>query len=175
MPKGMLPDDPELLAQLSHEELYRARAKPGADQGMLAPAEHRAFAREFAQESPVRAAISLPFAIPAYTAAKAVGLQNARTPPSLEEMGAGYTGMLEGLFRRFDEDAFRINRGSREFDRERAEYRARAAAEGAQALRRLIDIIKGGKPSRDLNYEPPPRLEPKGRAQKQPPIIGVRG
>ena len=92
---GMLP-----LGEQSHEDLYRARRAPGADQGMLAPFEHRAFAREFAQESPVRAAVSLPFAIPAYTAAKAAGLTGARSPASLDEIFAGYHGMLEGLLDR---------------------------------------------------------------------------
>lgn len=89
---GMLP-----LGEQTHEELYRARRAPDADQGMLAPFEHRAFAREFAKESPLRAAISLPFAIPAYTAAKAAGLTGARSPASLDEMFAGFHGLAEGM------------------------------------------------------------------------------
>ena len=86
-----------MLGELPHEELYRMRSRPGADQGMLAPFEHRAFAREFAQESPLRAAVSLPFAVPLYTLAKALGLTSARSPASLDELFAGYHGMAEGM------------------------------------------------------------------------------
>jgi hypothetical protein len=86
-----------MLPTMSHADLYRMRNAPGADQGMLGPYEHRAFAREFAQESPVRAAVSLPFAIPAYSAAKALGLTNARSSASLAEILQGYRGLLEGL------------------------------------------------------------------------------
>ena len=95
MSGGMLP-----LGEQSHEDLYRMRRRPGADQGMLAPFEHRAFAREFAQESPFRAAVSLPFAIPAYTAAKAAGLTGARSPASFDEIFAGYHGLVEGMLNR---------------------------------------------------------------------------
>ena len=101
MSGGMLP-----LGDLPHEELYRMRRAPGADQGMLAPFEHRAFAREFAQESPWQAAVSLPFAIPAYTAAKAAGLTSARSPASLDEMFAGYHGLAEGMLDRMVPSAY---------------------------------------------------------------------
>lgn len=94
------------LDQLSHADLYRMRNAPGADQQLLAPAEHRAFAREFAQESPVRAGLSLPFAIPAYTAAKALGLTDARSPASLDEMFAGYHGLAEGMLDRIIPSAY---------------------------------------------------------------------
>ena len=44
MPRGMLP-----LDEMSHADLYRLRARAGADQqGMLAPHEHRAFAAVYA-------------------------------------------------------------------------------------------------------------------------------
>lgn len=89
----------EYLASLSHEELYRMRNKAGIDQGMLGPYEHRAFAREFAKESPLRAAMSLPFAIPAYSLSKKLGISDARSPASIEEMKQAYLGLLEGLRR----------------------------------------------------------------------------
>lgn len=92
---GML--DLEALLGLPHDQLYIMRGQPGADQQLLAPLEHRAFARDFTRESPLRAVASLPVAIPAYSLAKAVGLQKARSPASLVEMGAAYDGMLEGL------------------------------------------------------------------------------
>lgn len=88
------------LAAMSHAELYTKRAKaPKSEQDRLAPLEHRAFAREFAQESPVKAAVSLPFAIPAYTAAKALGVTRARSGASIEEMKQGFIGLAEGLFK----------------------------------------------------------------------------
>lgn len=92
MTRGMLP-----LDDLSHAELFLMRQAADADHSMLAPAEHRAFAREFARERPLAAAVSLPFAIPAYTAAKAVGLTRARSPASWDEIFAGYRGLFEGL------------------------------------------------------------------------------
>lgn len=88
------------LASMSHAELYLKRTRAGAAQDKLAPMEHRAFAREFAQESPVKAAVSLPFAIPAYTAAKALGISKARSKASVEEMKQGFIGLAEGLFKR---------------------------------------------------------------------------
>lgn len=87
----------EYLAQLSHADLYRMRGQKGANQGMLGPYEHRAFAREYAKESPLSAALSMPFAIPAYTGYKALGMGNSRSPASLEEMKQAYIGLMEGL------------------------------------------------------------------------------
>lgn len=87
-----------MLSDKSHADLYmmRARSDPRM-QGMLAPIEHRAFAREWAQESPVVAGLSLPFAIPAYQLAKLLGLQSARTPASLDELFGGLQGYTEGM------------------------------------------------------------------------------
>jgi hypothetical protein len=86
------------LAKMSHSDLYRMRSQYPQSQGLLAPYEHRAFAREWAQESPVMAGLSLPFAIPAYSIYKALGLGNARSPVSLEEIKQGYAGLGEGLW-----------------------------------------------------------------------------
>jgi hypothetical protein len=87
-----------VLARMPHAELVKLRrgASP-EEQARLAPFEHRAFAREWAQESPVAATVSLPFAIPAYTAAKALGLQKARSPASLGEMAHGFRGMFDAV------------------------------------------------------------------------------
>jgi len=87
----------EQLAIMQHADLYRMRNQQGANQSLLGPMEHRAFAREFAQESPLSAAISLPFAIPAYSLSKKLGITNARSPASFEEMRQAYLGLLEGL------------------------------------------------------------------------------
>lgn len=85
------------LSEMSHAELYRLRGQPGADQALLAPFEHRAFSREFVQENPLAASVSLPVAIPLYMLAKKLGLQKARSPASVDEMFAGYQGLIEGL------------------------------------------------------------------------------
>lgn len=89
-------------AKASHAELLATRSKIDRKdkelQNKLAPLEHRAFAREFATESPIKASVSLPFAIPLYTASKALGLQpNARSDASIEEMMQGYKGLVEGV------------------------------------------------------------------------------
>ena len=83
-------------------EMSIEREKAGAaSQDILGAYEHRAFAREFAEENPIKAAASLPVAIPAYTAAKAMGLTGARSGASLEEMKQGFIGLGEGLKRAF--------------------------------------------------------------------------
>ncbi|AVO23112.1 hypothetical protein RIVERRIDER_24 [Xanthomonas phage RiverRider] len=87
-------------SKMDHADLLNLRANIPPDdprQIELAPMEHRAFAREWAKSSPVMASLSLPFAIPAYTAGKSVGLINARTPASMTQMTEGYKGMWEGL------------------------------------------------------------------------------
>jgi hypothetical protein len=98
------------LAGMSHAELYarREKARGPGEQKRLAAYEHRAFAREFAEESPVKAAVSLPIAIPLYSAAKALGVdkvfgtdESKRTPASMEEMKQGFLGLGEGLRKRF--------------------------------------------------------------------------
>lgn len=78
-------------------ELRMLRDQPGANQEVLAPQEHRAFAREWVQDNPVLALPSLTFAIPAYAAAKSLGLIGARTKPSLNQMAESYRGMWDGL------------------------------------------------------------------------------
>lgn len=87
------------LINATHSDLYQARFKypDQTSQQMLAPYEHRAFAREFAQESPALAAVSLPFAIPAYAMYKTLGLSQSRSGPSLEQVKQGYLGLHEGL------------------------------------------------------------------------------
>lgn len=96
---------------LSHAELYNMRDK--ADQAMqplLAPYEHRAFAREWTQESPLVAAPSLAAAAPLYYVGKQkplIGLMQRfgwvgpeATPASLEQLVQSYKGIAEGLTNR---------------------------------------------------------------------------
>jgi hypothetical protein len=85
------------LDELSHAELYALREQPEAMQGMLAPLEHRAFAREWMEENPWAAGLSLPFMIPGYAIAKALGLQKSRTPASMDQVMGGFHGYAEGM------------------------------------------------------------------------------
>ncbi len=95
-----------LLAKMGHSDLLRLRdyANPSGDlQNLLAPYEHRAFAREWVGEDPIMApirAMSVGVAAPLYQAGKALSPSNlgARTPPSLEELIQAYKGIGEGLF-----------------------------------------------------------------------------
>lgn len=88
---------PEALAKLDFTELRRLRAQPGANQNLLGPAEHRAYARELVQESPVLGTIQMALATPAYEAGKVAGLFRGRSDPSLYSMGQGYAGIWDGL------------------------------------------------------------------------------
>jgi hypothetical protein len=82
---------------IDHATLYAMREKNPQLTEALAPAEHRAFAREWVRENPYLAFPSLLFAIPAYQGAKALGLRPQATKPSLAQMAEAYKGMWEGL------------------------------------------------------------------------------
>lgn len=88
------------LAALSHSDLYQLREQAAQDpttQNILAPYEHRAFAREWATSDPLTAAASLTAAIPGYSIAKALGAAQGRSNASLPELQQGFTGLGEGL------------------------------------------------------------------------------
>lgn len=54
--------------------------------------------------------------------------------------------------------------------------RERYGEEGHRALRQLGHVLRGGKPQRGSDWEPPAeKMEERGRARRQPPIIGTRG
>jgi len=82
----------------THAGLRQLRDQPGADQQALAPLEHQAFAREYASENPIKALGLIP-AIPAYQAAKGVGLLGSRTGTSQpgRQIAAGYKGLGQGF------------------------------------------------------------------------------
>lgn len=86
--------------RMSFDELRRLRASlPDPQvQRFLAPYEHRAFAREYMKENPVKG-LGLLAAIPGYQVAKGLGVLGSRTGASQPwaQMKAGYTGMGEGL------------------------------------------------------------------------------
>jgi hypothetical protein len=89
----------ELLARMPSSSLLNLRANvPSGSptQELLAPYEHRAFAREEVGRNPLMA-LPISAAIPAYQGWKALGQGGARTPPSLEQLLQGYLGVKEGL------------------------------------------------------------------------------
>jgi hypothetical protein len=69
-----------------------------ASQQWLAPLEHQGYAHEVASENPLRG-LGLIAGIPAYQAAKGVGLMGSRTGSSqpLKQMAAGYKGLGQGF------------------------------------------------------------------------------
>jgi len=84
------------LERKSWLELIQMRAQaPQEMQGLLAPYEHRAYAREDIAERPWLALAYL-LMVPGYQALKAVR-GGARTNPSLEQVKQGYIGVGEGL------------------------------------------------------------------------------
>lgn len=85
-----------LLASMDHASLYNARERaPKEMQGLLAPYEHRAFAREATTENPL---LALPIAAgtlawPFYKMLVSPG----RSAPSFDQVGHGLLGVGEGL------------------------------------------------------------------------------
>lgn len=90
------------LAGLDHASLYQLRERNQdnpALQTVLAPLEHRAFAREATKENPLMA-VPIALATPIYAAGKGLGLINGSRSGGgnpLGQIGAGFTGVAEGL------------------------------------------------------------------------------
>lgn len=90
------------FADLPWADLVALRNRYPGDammQSLLAPLEHRAYARELWKVDPVQAA-AMVGAIPAYQGAKALHLtpsDESSTPASLDELFAGFQGLIEGL------------------------------------------------------------------------------
>lgn len=85
------------LSQKTFSEIRALRDQPGADQNRLGPAEHRAYAKDTVEYSPVLGTAQMALAIPAYEAAKVLGLQSGRSAPSFASMGQGYAGIWDGI------------------------------------------------------------------------------
>lgn len=97
---GLLQQDPNklqaLLEEMDHASLYQLRAKaPNALQGLLAPYEHRAFAREASAENPLMA---LPIAAGTLAYQPYKAMMGSRSAPSLGQVGQGLLGVGEGLW-----------------------------------------------------------------------------
>lgn len=81
----------------SHANLFNARESGDPlTASLLAPFEHQAFAREWVKEDP-KNLVSLLASIPAYQLYKLAFRPPNTTPASLDQMFAGYRGMMQGL------------------------------------------------------------------------------
>ena len=86
----------QVLGDMSHADLYRLRGLSSKDdQQMLAPLEHRAFAKEFVGDHPVIAA-GMPLAALGYYIGKRGGLIKSRTPADLDQVFGAVQGTLQG-------------------------------------------------------------------------------
>lgn len=87
---------------MDHASLYNARRLvPGSEQGAISPYEHRAFAREATAENPWMG-IPIAAGTVAYQPYKMLTGQ-ARSEPSLKQVGQGLLGVGEGLWQAFQE------------------------------------------------------------------------
>jgi hypothetical protein len=77
--------------------LTRSNYAPGDYMhGILGPLEHQQFARETVGRNPLMA-IPLGIATPLYSAGKVLGLTNARSAPTMDEIFAAYHGIGQGF------------------------------------------------------------------------------
>jgi hypothetical protein len=96
---GLLSLTPEQLSELDHATLYQARSYlPKEHQSLLAPYEHRAFAREAVGENKL-------MALPVAAGAMAWPLyktlvSSGRSKPSLNQLAQGLLGVKDGLLGR---------------------------------------------------------------------------
>ena len=94
----MDPNALNALARRSWMDLIqrRAQTQDPAQQALLAPYEHRAYAREEVAANPLMAPVFAAM-VPGYQMMKLAGIGGARTPPSWSELGQGWMGTYEGL------------------------------------------------------------------------------
>lgn len=87
---------PEQLAAMPWDQLLQLRRNaPPEQQAMLAPYEHRAYAREAVAENPLMA-LPMALMVPGYQLHKLLGA-GARTRPSWEQLSQGLLGTGEGF------------------------------------------------------------------------------
>ncbi len=89
--------NPQAVSNVQLQWLRKQYAPNDYMQGILAPYEHQAFAREVSQEGVLPAASQAVVAIPAYQAAKGLGLMGSRTGFQPDQAFAGWQGVLQGL------------------------------------------------------------------------------
>ncbi len=94
--------DPDVLSKMNLGQLEDLRQGAPQDvQDTVAPYAHAAFAHDVGKEGSVPAVAATAIAIPAYTAAKALGLEKSRSKASWSEMVQAYGGLWQGLRERF--------------------------------------------------------------------------
>ena len=87
------------ISKMSFDDLMFLREKWNNDpamQQLLAPFEHKAFAKRYIKDNPKSGPLIMGAAIPGYQLAKMFGMR-ARTKPSIDQLFAGYQGMFEGM------------------------------------------------------------------------------
>jgi hypothetical protein len=85
------------LGLMSHDELLIRRRKAGSEeQKKLAPAEHRAFAREYVEENPGTGPAAIYAGSIGYQLAKALGLHGSRSGVDPDQVRAAFQGVAEG-------------------------------------------------------------------------------
>jgi len=85
--------------QTDFDTVRRMRELPGADQEWLSMEDRRAFAREFTRDTYGLGAIPMAAMVPleqVYKAVRPQGRSGFHNPAA--SVGAGYTGILQGLF-----------------------------------------------------------------------------
>ncbi len=116
--KSLLNYSTDQLANLDHARLLSARnGAPKYVQNLLAPYEHRAFAREATMENPLMA---LPIAAGTmlYQPYKML-MGKSRSDPSLNQIGQGLAGVGEGLWERFQQEMQSISDRKASTDKEK--------------------------------------------------------
>ncbi len=81
----------------SHSDLYQMRqGKDIFDQSLIAPLEHRAFAREAVGDNKLMAAPLLVAPV-LYQLSKAMGFERSRSPADVEQLFQSWAGIIDGL------------------------------------------------------------------------------
>lgn len=88
----------EEFSRKSWKELLELRRKASTkeEQNVIAPYEHRAYAREYVKENP-EAALVMPGLILGYNTLKAVGEKEGRSDASFKTILEGMKGAIEGI------------------------------------------------------------------------------
>ena len=87
--------DKEMLDQY---RMYRMREMNIVPHDISGPMEHREMVRNMAKDENPARLIAMGIAIPGYTALKAMGIiKDTRSPPSVDEIFAGYEGLYEAV------------------------------------------------------------------------------
>jgi len=92
-----------LKSPRSWDDYLSLRARYSGDMNMqkiIAPMEHKAWAEDYVKRNPWTGPLGVGTLIPAYQAVKGMGWGNSdanTTPPSLDQLFAGYEGIYGGV------------------------------------------------------------------------------